>query len=157
MVFNTLGSFTFSRSNLSLMCFGLLILFRRRWKVIISKLWSLLMSTHGKLRVLAMFTPDQKRFLTRIWSVWLWCCPFGLCQVHLLDSLWEPKEFMNTRSLKVANSGSLSPLSFVSSLLKGPQMPCQFPQASLPTFAFQSPCTTRMSFFNVWSVTPWSC
>ena len=27
-------------------------------------------------------------------------------------------------------------------------MPCQFPQASLPTFAFQSPCTTRMTFFG---------
>ena len=35
-VSNTLGSFSFSRSNLSLLCFGLLILFRRRWKVIIS-------------------------------------------------------------------------------------------------------------------------
>ena len=40
-VSNTLGSSSFSRSNLSLVCFGLLILFRRRWKVIISKSWSL--------------------------------------------------------------------------------------------------------------------
>ena len=36
-VSNTLEYFIFSRSNLSLVCFGLLILFRRRWKVIISK------------------------------------------------------------------------------------------------------------------------
>ena len=38
---------------------------------------------------------------------------------------------MTKRSLKLANSRSLSRLSFVSSLLKGPQMPCQFPQASI--------------------------
>ena len=36
--------FRFSRSNLSLVCFGLLVLFRRRWKAIISKSWSLPMS-----------------------------------------------------------------------------------------------------------------
>ena len=72
-------------------------------------------------------------------SIWL-------CHVHLLDALWWPNVFANTRSLKVANSRSLSYLSFVSSLQKGPEMPCQFPQASLPTFAFLSPCTTRMFF-----------
>ena len=38
---NTLGSFSFSRSNLSFVCFGLLIFFRWRRKVIISKSWSL--------------------------------------------------------------------------------------------------------------------
>ena len=31
-------------------------------------------------------------------------------------------------------------------------MPCQFSQASLPTFVFQSPCTTRISFPGVWSM-----
>ena len=36
-VSNTLGSFSISRSNLSLVCFGSLIFFRRRWKVIISR------------------------------------------------------------------------------------------------------------------------
>ena len=46
--------------------------------------------------------------------------------------------------LRVANSRSLSPVLFVSSLLKGPKMPCQFPQACLPTFAFQSTGTTRI-------------
>ena len=56
-VSNTLGSFSFSRSNLSFVCFGLLILFRRRWKDIISKSWSLPLSAPGKLRVLAIFTP----------------------------------------------------------------------------------------------------
>ena len=34
-----LGSFSFSMSILSLVSFGLLILFRWRWRVIISKLW----------------------------------------------------------------------------------------------------------------------
>ena len=66
-VSKTLGSFSFSRSNLSLVCFTLLIFFFRRGrKVIISKLWTLPMSAHGKLRVLAMFTYDRKRFLTRM-------------------------------------------------------------------------------------------
>ena len=63
------------------------------------------------------------------------------------------KVFGNTRLLKLANSRSLSPLSFVSSLQKGPQMTCQFPQASLPTVAFQSPCTKMMCFSGVWSMT----
>ena len=80
---------------------------------------SLLMMVRG-----AMFTPDRKRFLTRMQSIWLWCCPFGLCKVCFLDALWWPKVFANTRLLKVANSRSLSPPSFVSSLQKGPQMPC---------------------------------
>ena len=65
-VSNTLGSFSFSRSDLSLVCFGLLILFRRRWKVIISKSLSLPLSASGKLHVLAMFTPDWKCFLSRM-------------------------------------------------------------------------------------------
>ena len=65
-VSNTLGSFSFSRSNLSHVCFSLLVFFRRRRKVIISKSWSLPVSAPGKLRVLAMFTPDRKRFLTRM-------------------------------------------------------------------------------------------
>ena len=65
-VSDTLGSFSFPRSNLSLVCVGSLILFRRSWKGIISKSWSLPMFAPGKLRVLAMFTPDRKRFLTRM-------------------------------------------------------------------------------------------
>ena len=47
-VSNALGSFSFSRSSLSLVCFGLLILFRRRWKIIISKSWSFPMSAPGE-------------------------------------------------------------------------------------------------------------
>ena len=58
-VSNMLGFFSFSRSNLSLVRFGLLIFFRRRRKVIISKPWSLPMSAPGKLSVLAMFTPGS--------------------------------------------------------------------------------------------------
>ena len=47
--------------------FWLADFFFRRWqKVIISKSWSLPMSAPGKLRVLAMFTPDRKRFFTRM-------------------------------------------------------------------------------------------
>ena len=65
-VSNTLRFFSFSRSNLSLVCFGLLILFRRRWKVIICKSWPLPMSAPRKSRVLALITPDRKRFLTRM-------------------------------------------------------------------------------------------
>ena len=80
-VSNTLGSFSFSRSNLSPVCFGLLILFRRRWKVTTSKLWSLSLSVPGKLRVLELFTPGRKRLF------WLRCCPFGLSQVHFLNAL----------------------------------------------------------------------
>ena len=66
MVPNTSGHFSFSRTNLSLLCPGLLILFRRKWKVIISKSWSLPVSAPGKFRVLALFTIDRKRFLTRM-------------------------------------------------------------------------------------------
>ena len=65
-VSNTLGSFISSRSDLSFVCFGLLILFRRRWEVITSKSWSFQMSASGKRRVLALFTPDRKGFLTRM-------------------------------------------------------------------------------------------
>ena len=88
----------------------------------------------------------QNVWIFQLFEVKLESCVFLLSGFCLLV-------FANTRSLKVANSRSLSPLSFVSSLPKGPQMPCKFPQASLPTFAFQSPCTTRMSFFGVWSMT----
>ena len=63
-VFNTIG-FSFSRSNLNLVCFGSLILFRRRWKVIRNS-WPLPMSASEKLRVRALFTSDRKRFFTKM-------------------------------------------------------------------------------------------
>ena len=50
--------------------------------------------------VLAMFTPDRKSFLTKLWSVCLWCCLFWLCQVHLLAALWWPEVFVKTKLLK---------------------------------------------------------
>ena len=56
----------FQLSNVKLVCFGLLILFTRKWKVIISKSWSFPMSAYRKRRILAMFTPDRKRFLTNV-------------------------------------------------------------------------------------------
>ena len=40
-----------------------------------------------KRSVLALFTSDRMRFLARMQSIWLWCCPFWLCLVHLLDAL----------------------------------------------------------------------
>ena len=97
----TSGSLSFSRSNLSLGWFGFLAFFRRTWKVIITRSWSLPMSAPGKLLVLWMLIPDRKRFFTLIW---LWYFLSGLCHVHLLDGLWGPRVFVSTRSLKVANS-----------------------------------------------------
>ena len=60
--------------------------------------------------------------------------------------------FVSTRLLKVAKSRSLRPLSFVSTLQWGPQTSPQSACASFPTLAFQSLCTTRMSFFGVKSM-----
>ena len=54
--------------------------------------------------------------------------------------------FVSTSLLKIANSGSLRPLSFVSILQQGPQTSPQSACVSFPALAFQSPCTTRMSF-----------
>ena len=88
--------------------------------------------------------------------MWLWCFPSGLCHVHLLESLYEPKVYVSTKLLKVAYSRSLRPLSFLSTLQYGPQT---FPKSactSFPTLAFQFPCTTGMSFFGVWSMVTWS-
>ena len=65
--------------------------------------------------------------------------------------------FVSTRLLKVANSRSLRPLSFVSTLQKGPHTFPQSACASFPTLAFQSSCTNRMSFFGVWSMVSCSC
>ena len=152
-VSNILESFDFSRSNLSLVCFGILLLCRRRWKIIINKSRSLyVFQKHTLVNVFC-----QCSLLIGSASS-LECNQSGCDVVHLgyamsMDALWWPEVLANIRSLKVANSRSLIPLLFVPSLQKGPQMPCQFPQASLTTFAFQSPCATRMSFFGVWSRT----
>ena len=64
--FQHTGIFQLSEVKLRLVRFGLLILFRRRWKVIISKSWSLPMSAPAKLCGMALFTPDRKRFLIRM-------------------------------------------------------------------------------------------
>ena len=48
----------------------------------------------------------------------------------------------------MANFRSLSPLSFLLSLQKGQQMPCQFSQAFLASFAFQPPCTSKNVFLR---------
>ena len=75
-VSNTLGSFSFSMSNLSLLCFGLLILFRWRWKVIISKSWSLPMCAPGN------FVFWQCSLLVRSAAL-LECNQSGCGDVHL--------------------------------------------------------------------------
>ena len=139
--FQHLESFSFSRSHLSFVCFGLLILFRRRWKVIISKSWSLPVSAPGILRVLAMFTPDRKRFLPRMWHIWLWCCPLGLCKVHLMDALWWPEVFAKTKLLKWQAPGAW----VLSRLFRHRRRVCKCQvtsYASLPTSTLQSPCST---------------
>ena len=64
--------------------------------------------------------------------------------------LCGPKVFASNRSLAFANSRSLRPLSLVSVLQCSPQVPSQSFDASFPIFAFQSPCTIRMSFFFFW-------
>ena len=65
-VSNTLGSFSFLRSNLSLVCFGLLIFFQAKAEGDHQQVVITSMSAPEKLRVLVMFTPDRKRFLTRL-------------------------------------------------------------------------------------------
>ena len=112
----TSGSLNFSRSNLSLGWFGFLTFFRWTRKVIITRSWSLPMSAPEKLLVLWMLTPGLKCFLTKMLSIWLWCFWSGLCKVLSLDGLWGQRVFLSTRLLKVANSRSLRPLSFVSIL-----------------------------------------
>ena len=57
-------------------------------------------------------------------SIWVMPCPSSGCLVMT-------KRVRQHKIVKMANSRSLSPLSFVSPLQKGPQMPCQFPQTSL--------------------------
>ena len=91
-VSNMLGSFSFSRSNLSLVCFGLLIFLRRRRKVIISKSWSLPMSAPGKLHVwqcsLLIRSASSLNWLLHLWwntkvlTGWRapWCCWKPACQ-----------------------------------------------------------------------------
>ena len=67
--FQHVGIFQLFQVKLESCVFWLAVFFffsRRRRKVIISKSWSLPMSAPGKLRVLAVFTPDRKRFLTRM-------------------------------------------------------------------------------------------
>ena len=86
-------------------------------------------------------------------SIWLWCSWFGLCHVHFLVGLCVPNVFASMRSFELANSRSLSPLSFVLTLQLVLQVPLHTVLASSPTFAFQSPCTMSMSFFSTRSMT----
>ena len=64
--FQHVGIFQLSEVKLESCVLACWFFFRRMRKVIISKSWSLLMSAPEKLRVLAMFTSDRKRFITRM-------------------------------------------------------------------------------------------
>ena len=55
----------------------------------------------------------------------------------------------------MANSRGLSPLSFVSSLQKGPQMPCQFPQAFQQDL-YHIFIDFKKAFDTVWHAALWA-
>ena len=122
------------------------LVFTRNRKIIITRSWSLPMSASGKLLVLWMLTPDRKRLLIEMKLIWVWCFPFGLSYVHLLNGSCESRVFVRTRLLKVVNSKGLRSLSFDST--------CSRVYKRLPSLLrilpnFPSFCTTRMSFFGV--------
>ena len=62
----TVGSFSFSRSNLILGWVGFLEFLRRVWKVIITMSWSLPTSAPGNVLVLAVLIPERNRFFTKM-------------------------------------------------------------------------------------------
>ena len=55
----TVGSFSFSRSNLILGWVGFLEFLRRVWKVIITMSWSLQTSAPGNVLILAVLIPER--------------------------------------------------------------------------------------------------
>ena len=125
--------------------------------IVMTRSWSEPISPLGKLHVLAIFTDDWKHFLTIMLSIWLWCFPFGLCQVHILDFLCCSYILAIMRSLKSVNLSSLSPHSLVSAFVHFPHMPGHQLVQPVPTLAFQSPCTTMTSLFGIKSTVDWSC
>ena len=140
------GVFQLFKLNFSLVPFCLLTFRRCTRKVIITRSWLLPTSAPGKLLVLAKLIHAENRFFIMMQSVW-WPAPFGPRHVILLDVLCGPKVFASNRSLALANSRSLRPLSLVSVLQCSPQVPSKSFDAPFPIFEFQSPCTIRMSFF----------
>ena len=62
----TVGSFSFSRSNLILGWVGFLEFLMRVWKVIITMSWLLPTSAPGNVLVLAVLIPERNRFFTKI-------------------------------------------------------------------------------------------
>ena len=110
-VSNTLGSCSFSRSNLSLVCFGLLIFFSGEGGRSPSA-----GRGHFQCLLLENFVFWQCSILIGSASS-LECNQSGCGVVHLgcaMSSFWMPCDDQmcspNTRSLKMANSRSLSPL-----------------------------------------------
>ena len=96
------GIFRLFEVKLESCVFWLADSFRQRWKVVISKSWSLPTSAPGKLRVLAQLTPDRKCFLARMLLIWLWCwampCPSSGCW-KLTQSFGVPSGKPNRFSL----------------------------------------------------------
>ena len=62
----TVGSFSFSRSNLILGWIGFLEFLRHVWKVIITMSWLLPASAPGNVLVLAVLIPERNRFFTKM-------------------------------------------------------------------------------------------
>ena len=115
---NTLGSFSFLRSNFSLVLansFQAKVACHHQQVMVTSNVCSWKTSCSGNVHSWSEALPHQNVInLVVVLSIWAMPCPSS-------DALWWPNMFANTRSSKVANSRSLGPLSFVSSLQKGPQ------------------------------------
>ena len=109
----TSGSLNVQRPNLILSWVGFLVFFRRTRKVIIIMVASLICPR--KAPCLMMLTPERSASSPRCGQSDCGVSPLG-CVVHLLDSLRGPRVFASSWLLKIANSWSLGPLSFVSSL-----------------------------------------
>ena len=148
----TFGFLNLLNSTISLGWVGFLTFLRRTRKVIVTRPWSLpLLSRKADCHVddISWLEPLPHIDVSNL----VWCFLSGLCHVHLLDCLWEP---MVLFQLKNPNSESLRLLFYLSRHAVGST--CISPvYSSLPTLAFQFPCTTTMSFLDVWSTLFWRC
>ena len=143
-------------TNMFLGCVGFLEFLRCVWKVIITMSWSLPTSAPGNVLVLAVLIPEGTVSSPR-------CSQSGCDVFHLgcaMSAFWMAYGCLGCLPaqgccrLQSLGAWALCHWSLdcgkVHRLL--PQSSC----ASSPTFAFQSPCTTRMSSFGVWSTRDWS-
>lgn len=79
----------------------------------------------------------------------MWYLPSELFQVHFREDLCGASVFVSTSLLCVAHSRIPNLCPFVFSLQCGSHIPHQSSFASLPSLAFQSPCTTRLLFLQL--------